>query len=351
MRRTPPLPLPPRSHDARGRFANRPNPPPPLPPHPVLSSQDAEKGAAPFVEEPLDSTYDHPSTRPTETPSERGVRRRTTAVTNAAFIVERIDENVLPGSFVAISSSKSGLNGIGITKLADITLYRGLTQVREGRGGGGGKGKKKKKGAPQPLFPPLPPTPHPNPPSFQALLSPLAGLFGDRVNRVYVIGFASFLWGIMTIAMGLAQNYTQMLAFSCVNGLGLALLIPCVQSLLADYYAPASRGRAFGLLYFTSSLGKGGDGGGGEGGGAIKRGRVSCMGLRRSWGGAASREGVRWFSKNRTTTTPTPLPSPSPPFSQAKCSAPSSPPPSAAASSRARRGGASCSTSSARCRW
>jgi hypothetical protein len=79
---------------------------------------------------------------------------------------------VLPGSFVAISSSKSGLNGIGITKLADITLYRGLTQVREGRGGGGERKKKKKRGAatvvsaapthptPQPpLFPgpPLPP--------------------------------------------------------------------------------------------------------------------------------------------------------------------------------------------------
>ena len=92
--------------------------------------------------------------------------------------------------------------------------------------------------------------------SSQALLSPLAGLFGDRANRVHVIAFASFLWGVMTIAMGLAQTYGQMLAFSCVNGLGLALLIPCVQSLLADYYTPANRGRAFGLLYFTSSLGE-----------------------------------------------------------------------------------------------
>lgn len=90
----------------------------------------------------------------------------------------------------------------------------------------------------------------------QALLSPLAGLFGDRVNRVHVIAAASFLWGVMTIAMGLAKTFPQMLAFSCVNGLGLALLIPCVQSLLADYYTPANRGRAFGLLYFTSSLGQ-----------------------------------------------------------------------------------------------
>lgn len=177
------------------------------------NQQDAEK-ASPFVEEEINDT---PSTRRIETPAQRGQRRRTTAVTNAAFIVERIDENVLPGSYVAISSSKSALNGVGLTQLSQITLWRGVTQ---------------------------------------ALLSPLAGLFGDRVNRVYVIGFASFLWGIMTIAMGLAQTYGQMLAFSCVNGLGLALLIPCVQSLLADYYTPANRGRAFGLLYFTSSLGE-----------------------------------------------------------------------------------------------
>ena len=60
----------------------------------------------------------------------------------------------------------------------------------------------------------------------------------------------------MTICMGLSRTLTQMLAFSCINGLGLALLIPCVQSLLADYYTPANRGRAFGLLYFTSSLGQ-----------------------------------------------------------------------------------------------
>ena len=97
----------------------------------------------------------------------------------------------------------------------------------------------------------------------------------------------------MTIAMGLAQNYTQMLAFSCVNGLGLALLIPCVQSLLADYYAPASRGRAFGLLYFTSSLGERGRGGGGG-----EQQARSCL-LHDGWGcvdrGAAPRraEGVR----------------------------------------------------------
>lgn len=152
-----------------------------------------------------------------ESSADRASRLKTTAITNAAFIVERVDENILPGSFLAISQSKSALNGTRLDDLAKVTTARGVVQ---------------------------------------ALFSPAAGLLGDRLDRVHVIAFASFLWGVMTICMGLSKTFTQMLAFSCVNGLGLALLIPCVQSLLADYYTPANRGRAFGLLYFTSSLGQ-----------------------------------------------------------------------------------------------
>lgn len=40
-----------------------------------------------------------------------------------------------------------------------------------------------------------------------------------------------------------------------VNGLGLALVIPCVQSLIADYYPPDSRGKAFGAMGLTASIG------------------------------------------------------------------------------------------------
>ena len=41
---------------------------------------------------------------------------------------------------------------------------------------------------------------------------------------------------------------------SCaINGLGLALVIPCVQSLVADYHPSESRGKAFGFMFFTAS--------------------------------------------------------------------------------------------------
>lgn len=43
--------------------------------------------------------------------------------------------------------------------------------------------------------------------------------------------------------------------YSAANGVGLALVIPCVQSLTADYHPPEMRGRAFGVMFFTSALG------------------------------------------------------------------------------------------------
>lgn len=47
----------------------------------------------------------------------------------------------------------------------------------------------------------------------------------------------------------------QAMAFAGFNGLGLALLVPCCQSLIADLHPPDARGRAFGTLQLTASLG------------------------------------------------------------------------------------------------
>ncbi len=49
--------------------------------------------------------------------------------------------------------------------------------------------------------------------------------------------------------------HMQAMAWSAFNGIGLALVLPCVQSLVADYYAPAVRGRAFGFLFTMAALG------------------------------------------------------------------------------------------------
>lgn len=47
----------------------------------------------------------------------------------------------------------------------------------------------------------------------------------------------------------------QATAWAALNGIGLALVLPCVQSLISDIYAPESRGRAFGLLLTIASVG------------------------------------------------------------------------------------------------
>ena len=44
--------------------------------------------------------------------------------------------------------------------------------------------------------------------------------------------------------------------WSAINGVGLALVIPCIQSLIADYNPPERRGTAFGTLFFVSSMGQ-----------------------------------------------------------------------------------------------
>lgn len=45
------------------------------------------------------------------------------------------------------------------------------------------------------------------------------------------------------------------MTFAALNGVGLALLVPCCQSLIADLYPADQRGRAFGTLQLTASMG------------------------------------------------------------------------------------------------
>ena len=58
------------------------------------------------------------------------------------------------------------------------------------------------------------------------------------------------------VIKAVAVLYVQAMIYSGINGVGLALVVPCVQSLIADYTAADKRGAAFGVLYFTGALGK-----------------------------------------------------------------------------------------------
>lgn len=47
----------------------------------------------------------------------------------------------------------------------------------------------------------------------------------------------------------------QATAWAALSGIGLALVIPCVQAIVAELYSPYERGRAFGVLFTVSALG------------------------------------------------------------------------------------------------
>ena len=113
----------------------------------------------------------------------------------------------------------------------------------------------------------------------QAAFSPASGLLGDKFDRTHIIAVGALLWGVMTFAIGLSTSWrqvqvtgelreaawanwpatqcTQGAIWSAFNGVGLALVIPSIQSLVADYNPAEKRGSAFGTLFLVSSMGEG----------------------------------------------------------------------------------------------
>ncbi|CAK0774865.1 hypothetical protein CVIRNUC_004210 [Coccomyxa viridis] len=66
----------------------------------------------------------------------------------------------------------------------------------------------------------------------------------------------TLIWGITNIGIGLASTFHQAAAFAGLNGVGLALVLPCVQSILAEVYPAGRRGLAFGLMMTAGVLGQ-----------------------------------------------------------------------------------------------
>ena len=89
----------------------------------------------------------------------------------------------------------------------------------------------------------------------QALLSPLGGYLGHVYNRAAVISAGACVWGATMVGFAFATSLGVGIACWAVTGFGLCLVIPSVQSLTADLYAEADRGKAFGALHLTSALG------------------------------------------------------------------------------------------------
>jgi hypothetical protein len=85
----------------------------------------------------------------------------------------------------------------------------------------------------------------------QALASGLGGYLGYHYNRKQVIAAGCFIWGTMTMLFSFTHTWYWGAFIWAWNGVGLAFLIPNTQSLVADYYEEFERGQAFGTLYTT----------------------------------------------------------------------------------------------------
>jgi MFS family permease len=86
----------------------------------------------------------------------------------------------------------------------------------------------------------------------------LGGWLADRYHSVALLVFSAALWSGATAALGVVASFAQMVAARVLTGLGQAAVQPVSASLLADLFAPANRGRAYGLFVAATAFGTAG---------------------------------------------------------------------------------------------
>ena len=83
------------------------------------------------------------------------------------------------------------------------------------------------------------------------------GSISDRSDRRKVISFVLVLWSSMCVLAGVVQTFWQLIAVRAGLGVGDALNDPAAQSLVADYYPPEIRGRAYAWQRVVVTVGVG----------------------------------------------------------------------------------------------
>lgn len=131
---------------------------------------------------------------------------------NMAAIMERADENLLPSVYKEVSEAFDA----GPSDLGYLTFIRNIVQ---------------------------------------GLASPLAGVLVIKYDRPKVLAMGTFCWALSTAAVGGSQQFLQVAFWRAINGFGLAIVIPALQSFIADSYNDGVRGTGFGLLSLVGSLG------------------------------------------------------------------------------------------------
>lgn len=131
---------------------------------------------------------------------------------NLAAIMERSDENLLPSVYKEVSETFNA----SPSDLGYLTFIRNFVQ---------------------------------------GLCSPLAGILVLSYDRPKVLAMGTFCWALSTAAVGISLEFKQVAFWRALNGFGLAIVIPALQSFIADSYMDGVRGMGFGMLSLIGSLG------------------------------------------------------------------------------------------------
>ncbi|KMT08800.1 hypothetical protein BVRB_6g135240 [Beta vulgaris subsp. vulgaris] len=136
----------------------------------------------------------------------------TLVLVNLAGIMERADESLLPGVYKEVGEALH----TDPTGLGSLTLFRSIVQ---------------------------------------SSCYPLAAYLAIHHNRAHVIALGAFLWAAATFLVAFSSTFLQVAVSRALNGIGLAIVIPAVQSLVADSTDDHNRGTAFGWLQLTGGIG------------------------------------------------------------------------------------------------
>ncbi|XP_022741228.1 uncharacterized protein LOC111292877 [Durio zibethinus] len=136
----------------------------------------------------------------------------TLVLVNLAGIMQRADESLLPGVYKEVGATLH----IDPTGLGSLTLYRSVVQ---------------------------------------SCCYPLAAYLAMHHNRAHVIALGAFLWAAATFFVAISTTFLQVAVSRGLNGVGLAIVIPAIQSLVADSTDESNRGMAFGWLQLTGNIG------------------------------------------------------------------------------------------------
>jgi MFS family permease len=80
-----------------------------------------------------------------------------------------------------------------------------------------------------------------------AAAAPLAGMAGDRFARKTIVVSGLIFWSLVTVATAVSTQYSHLVVFRALEGLGEAFYFPASMSMLSDYHGAATRSRAMSI--------------------------------------------------------------------------------------------------------